>query len=379
MSSVIQFTTVHPRTDTRIRVKEVATLAERLAVPVQLYVQDGLGNEQGGGAAIVDTGPKFKSRPARMTVGVWRMYCAVRRARPTVAHFHDPELIPAGLLLKLSGIKVVYDVHEDVPGQILSKHWVPRLLKLPLAKAAAAFEWMAGRAFDAIVPATPAIAEHFPQNKCTLVQNFPLPGELVVAESTPYADRPPHIAYVGGITRARGVFEMVQAVPLVGREGVRLSLAGGYTPANLEVEINALPGRSSVDFFGWADRKCVAQLLGQARAGFVLFQPAPNHMRAQPNKLFEYMAAGLPLIASDFPLWRSLLQNVGCGLLVDPSDPAAIAEAVRWVLDNPAEAEAMGERGRRAVQECYNWDAESAKLIDLYQKLLGRSSASMER
>src|SRR5690606_21261494 len=123
-----------------------------------------------------------------------------------------------------------------------------------------------------IVPATPAIADHFPPSKCTLVQNFTLPGELIVAEPTPYADRPPHIAYVGGISRARGIFEMIEAMSLVGRDDVRLSLAGGYTPAKLEADVNAMPGRKLVDYVGWADREKVARLLGQARAGFVLFQ-----------------------------------------------------------------------------------------------------------
>ena len=82
------------------------------------------------------------------------------------------------------------------------------------------------------------------------------------------------------------------------------------------------------------------------------------------------MAAGLPLIASDFPLWRQIVDRVGCGLLVDPLDPAAIADAIQWVLDNPEEAQAMGERGRLAIQERYNWTIEGAKLIELYERRL---------
>lgn len=377
MKSVIHFTTVHPRTDTRIRLKQATTLAQSFDVPVILYVQDGQGDERGAGPAVMDTGRRPNSRIGRMTVGAWRMFRAVRKARPQVAHFHDPELIPIALVLKLSGIKVVYDVHEDLPRQILSKHWIPRFARRPVAVVAAAFEWAAGRAFDAMVPATPAIAEHFPANKCTLVQNFPLPEELVVEQATAYADRPPHVAYVGGVTRVRGIFEMVKAMGLLERKGVRLKLVGNFAPAGLEAEINALPESDAVDFLGWADRKAVAQILGQTRAGLVLFQPEPNHIRAQPNKLFEYMAAGLPLIASDFPLWRSVVQGVGCGLLVDPRDPAAIAKAVQWIIENPVEAEAMGKRGRRAVRERYNWDVEGAKLIELYRTLLGRHSKQM--
>jgi len=373
--SIVHFTTVHSRADTRIYLKEAATLDGAFAAPVGMYVQDGLGPAgETSGPAVVDTGPRARNRLTRMTAGAWRMYCAVRRARPLVAHFHDPELIPVGLLLKLSGIKVVYDVHEDVPRQIASKHWVPRWLRPPVAAAAGSFEWAAGRVFDAIVPATPSIAEHFPARKCTLVQNFPLPDELVEVEPTRYVMRPPHVAYVGGIGTARGVMEMIQALSLVRREDLRLRMAGGFQIAADQSQAQDLPGWSKVDFVGWADRPAVAKLLGQVRAGLVLFHPAPNHTSAQPNKLFEYMAAGLPLIASDFALWRQIVDGVGCGLLVDPLDPAAIAGAIQWILDNPAEAEAMGQRGRLAVQERYNWPVEGAKLVGLYERLLGEAS-----
>ena len=371
MILIAHLTTVHSRTDTRIRLKQVATLSRGLNAAVHVYVQDGLGDEtDAGGPLIVDTGPPVTNRLARMTVGAWRMYRAVRRTRPTVAHFHDPELIPVGLLLKLSGTKVVYDVHEDLPRQIASKDWIPAWLRPPIAAAAATIEWIGGRVFDAIVPATPAIAEHFPPSKIALVQNFPLPDELLEASPTPYASRPPHVAYVGGIGVLRGLMEMIQALPLIDREEARLCMAGAFHHEANRIQAEALPGWSRVNFVGWADRMAVAELLGQTRAGLVLFHPAPNHTSAQPNKLFEYMAAGLPLIASDFPLWRQIVDGVGCGLLVDPLDPAAIADAIQWVLDNPEEAQAMGERGRLAIQERYNWTIEGAKLIELYERRL---------
>ena len=100
-----------------------------------------------------------------------------------------------------------------------------------------------------------------------------------------------------------------------------------------------------------------------------MFRPAPNNIEAQPNKLFEYMAAGIPVVASDFALWRAIVDDTGCGLLADPCDPNAIATAVAYLLSHDREAEAMGRRGREAVARRYNWSAEEPKLLHLYADL----------
>ena len=373
MSHVIQFTTVHPRNDTRIRLKEVSTLAQRLEARVSLFVQDGLGDELGceEGFDIRDTGPRPKGRVKRMTVGAWRMYRAVRAARPQVAHFHDPELIPVGLALKLSGIKVVYDVHEDLPRQILSKPYIRPFMRRVISMGAGLAERVANRFFDGILPATPAIAEHFSGRRVALVQNFPILGELMALAETSLGDRPPHFAFVGGITKIRGIAEMVDAIALVADGAARLELVGQFSSEKLREEMSERSGWGRVTEHGWADRPTVATLLGQVRAGLVLYLPSPNHVAAQPNKLFEYMSAGLPVIASDFPLWRQIVDGAGCGLVVDPEDPQAIAAAMQWMLDHPEEAQAMGQRGRDAVQSTYNWSKEAETLVTFYRDELG--------
>jgi glycosyltransferase involved in cell wall biosynthesis len=105
-------------------------------------------------------------------------------------------------------------------------------------------------------------------------------------------------------------------------------------------------------------------------AGLVLLHPVINYLDALPIKMFEYMSAGLPVIASDFPLWREIIEKNECGLCCDPLKPEKIAEAVQWVLDHPQEARIMGENGRRAVIEKYNWESEGKKLVKLYEDLI---------
>jgi len=125
-----------------------------------------------------------------------------------------------------------------------------------------------------------------------------------------------------------------------------------------------------MDAQGFVSRKDVAKLMGDSRMGLVLFHPAPNHIAAQPNKLFEYMSAGIPVIASDFPLWRQIVESSNCGLLVDPLNPQSIADAICWLIEHPKEAEEMGRCGREAVEREYNWGHEEAKLLSFYRDRL---------
>lgn len=373
MKHIIHFSTVHPRTDVRIRLKELPTLSRFLDAKMGFFVQDGLGDEVDTerGVAIVDTGPRPKGRLTRMTKGAWRMYRALRRAGPDVAHFHDPELIPVGILLRLSGIRVVYDVHEDLPRQILSKPYLSPVLRRSISALAEAVEWLAVKVLSGVIPATKTIAARFPGSKTAIVCNFPSPKELVLLDPDPYDERLAHFVYIGGITKVRGSHEMIAAINLTVNSNTRLQLAGAFQPIGLRQELEALEGWAKVDFLGWIDRQETAALLGRVRAGLVVLNPTRAYLDSLPVKLFEYMAVGLPVIASDFPLWRDIVDGAGCGLLVDPKDPKAIARAMDWILDNPQEAEEMGRRGQRAVEEIYNWPAEAAKLVAFYHDKLG--------
>jgi len=369
MTRIAHLTSAHLPFDTRIFHKECRTLAE--AGYEVVLVAPHSGDETVGGIRIRAV-PPARSRRERMTRTRQAVWHAARAADAALYHFHDPELIPVGVALKLAGKRVVYDVHEDLPRQILAKPWIAPPLRRLVSLGAASTEWFATRLFDGVVAATPHIAGRFPPGRTVLVQNFPRRGELILPGSAPYDQRPPDVAYVGGISEGRGIREMVAALGLLPADlRARLVLAGWFVPEALEREFPGWPGGDRVAFAGRLDRDGVAALLGRARAGLVLFKPAPNHGEAQPNKLFEYMAAGIPVVASDFPLWRQVVEETGCGLVADPCNPEAIAGAVARLLHNPAEAEQMGQRGRRAVETRFNWDAEGHKLVELYRRLLG--------
>lgn len=377
---LIHFTTVHSRTDTRIRVKEVATLAKFWPGRVALFVQDGKDDEDADGFLIHDTGTPFEGRLWRMTFGAFRMYRAVRKAQPLVAHFHDPELLPWGLLLRLSGIRVIYDVHEDVPRQLQHKPWASaygkRIVGLIAIFAYLVFEKLALKLLDGIIIVVPSMWSRLNSNNVFLVSNFPKLEEFSFVQRKPKSSVEDYFIYAGGLTCARGVQEMVSAIGLVGDESVRLKLLGSFSERSFEQRIRQESSWKRVDFLGWADRATLTESLSEAIAGLVLLHPTPQYRVAYPVKLFEYMAAGLPVIASDFPIWRQIIAEVGCGLLVDPMDPQAIAGAMQWMLDNRHEAAEMGQRGRLAVECNYNWEAESVVLVELYCKLLASKQES---
>jgi glycosyltransferase involved in cell wall biosynthesis len=369
---IIHFTTVHPRDDSRIRSKEVASLARAFG-DVSLYVQDGLGNERDSilGYSVVDTGPRLP-RLKRMMVGGWRMFRAVWKAKPHVAHFHDPELLPWAILLRVVGVKIIYDVHEDMPQQVKHNPGLPPWAQRILPPFVAVAEWVGGRIFDGLAVPTQTIADRFPPRKTILVRNFPMLEELHLPHAAPMTERPLHFAYVGYISEVRNIFGMMQAVAKLADPAARLRLVGSFAIQDTEDRARAMPEwQQWVQFEGWASRQQVGQILGDVRGGLVVLQPVEHEMLTLPIKLFEYMAAGLPVIASDFPVWRPIVDGAQCGILVDPLDPSAIAGAMRWLIDHPDAAAEMGARGRAAVERDYSWLPEAERMISFYRSRFG--------
>ena len=369
---VAHISTIHKPLDVRIYYKECRALAAA-GYRVHYLVPDPPAAALDGVTFHAVHRPSSSFRYWRICnrlVGVYRQAASLRA---DVYHFHDPELIPVGMLLKFTGAKVIYDVHEDSPQEAISLNRDRPIAGRLKSLVFQVFEAAARRALDAFVCATPTIARKFPRARTITVHNFPQVEEFRPLPSRrpgpQAAARPNRVAYVGGITAIRGVREMVQAMSLLPADlQARLALVGDFLPASLRAEVERLPGWERVEAVSWQPREAVVETLRDAAAALVLFHPEPDHLDALPNKLFEYMAAGLPVVASDFPLWRRIIGDASCGLVVDPLDPQAIAAAVRYLLQHPEQAEAMGRRGRAAVETRYNWSAEARRLVALYRR-----------
>lgn len=364
---IVHLSSVHPAGDTRIFEKECQSLVQA-GYQVSLIAKAAHDSVING--VKVCAIPESTNRLQRMSYIAMSVYKKALIEKGDIYHFHDPELIPVGLLLRLAGKKVIYDVHEDLPRQLLSKPWIPKWARFPISYIISMIEAITARLFlSAIIAATPTIARRFPVYKTATVRNYPKLDEFSCSESASYAKRPLNIVYVGGITRIRGVIENINAFEYVNHKNARLLLAGRFEDAELESQCRQLSGWKAVDYKGWLGRTELAHMLANSRIGLVLLHPIINYLDAYPVKLFEYMATGIPVIASDFPLWRKIVESSQCGFLVDPMKPKEIAKAIDWLLENQDEAEQMGKNGRNAVMGQYNWACEEGQLLELYRGL----------
>ena len=361
-------TSVHAATDPRIVFKECATLASAGYEVVLIAPEPQTPLPAGVRHRAVPAPRNRFERFTRTNVAVLK---AALAERADVYHFHDPELIGIGLALRAFGARVIFDVHEDIPLDIETKPWIPAFLR-PIASAVArAVLRLVQPSFTAIVPATPSIAQAFSHRRTIVVRNYPRLEELQSSERVrPIGERPKTAVYLGSITLVRGLEQMVRAMadPSLPRDA-RLLLAGPFEDEALRAYAAGLPGWSRVDAPGRVSQRELPGLLTRCRVGLLVLQPAESFVLSLPTKLFEYMAAGLPVIVSKFLACRDIVERCGCGIAVDPRDPDEIAEAMAYLFAHPERAQAMGEAGRTTALSRYDWSSEARTLVGLYREI----------
>jgi glycosyltransferase involved in cell wall biosynthesis len=365
---VLHLAPAHATFDTRVFVKECRTLADA-GYQVSLVVRHDRA-ESVDGVRIVPL-PPWRSRAGRFIANPWRCLRIALRERADLYHFHDAEMLPVGALLALLGRTVVYDSHEDLPRLARDRVWIPRPLRSVASWLVALVERLVTPLFAAVVSAEDEGAKRFGGERVVVIRNYVLRDEFDTTEPVDWASRRNTMIYVGAMSHQRGAVEMVEVVEALADIDARLTLIGTMNVSGLEAELRALPGWSRVDYLGFGDRATVMKELARARVGLVLWHPTRKHAEgAVPVKLFEYLAAGIPVIASDFPAIREVLGPCDVGVLVDPLDVDQIAEVARQLLADPARAAEMGRKGRELVRDHYTWDSQAPLLLDLYRRIL---------
>jgi glycosyltransferase involved in cell wall biosynthesis len=364
---IAHLTSVHTRYDTRIFIKMCKSLVLN-GYNVLLVVADGKGDEVKDGVSIVDVGATTGGRLSRMTKTCSRVFKKAKELDGDVYHIHDPELIPAGLKLKKLGKKIIFDSHEDFPNQILNKTYLSYFSKKIFRLLATIYlNWSISK-FDAVISSTSYIDNQFIKKNLNSynIKNSPIIDELYSKNCL--VKKKKEICYIGMITEARGIKEILLSLDYT--PNIRLNLAGNFNDEKLKNKIKKLPQWSKVNELGFVNRDQVKEVLQRSIAGLMVLHSNNAYINSVPIKLFEYMVGGLPVICSNFPLWKEIVEKNYCGICVDPKDPQSIGRAVQFIINNPSEVQLMIENGQKLVKSQFNWAIEEKKLIDIYEQIL---------
>lgn len=375
---VCHLTTVHSPFDPRIFRKELGSLV-KAGYDVSLIAQHDK-NETIDGVHVVAL-PKAAGRLHRMMTLPLKAFWLAIGLKADIYHFHDPELIPIGIVLRLLDKIVIYDVHEDYVTAMAVKDYMPRWLRNIIALLMRVPEGMS-KWFFIIVLAETYYRERFPKGH--ILRNYPLLADMktVNRKCDEKAESPCRVIYTGNLTEERGALIYANIPKL--RSNVEVYCIGNcaskvadkmsvivesnYSRLYIEGIDTHVPFNRILEYYGkynWL-------------AALAIFLPDPHSIRKELTKFYEYMMMGIPIIASNFSVWKTLIEKNECGICVDPLNMSEIAEAIEFLSQNPDVRKQMGENGKRLVMEQYNWETEGKKLLLLYQNLCRNSSPEQD-
>ncbi len=364
---ICHLTSVHPRYDTRIFFRECTSLADK-GYEVYLLVADGKGDETKNGVHIIDVGQP-SGRKERVFNTTRKIYQKAREIDASIYHFHDPELIFTGFGLKRLGKNVIFDIHENIVEQISMKDYLPSAVRFLLNLGMKTLNYFAAKKFELIL-AEESYKSIYP-NATYTVLNLPdtsfFEGYFVPSREKLEGN---HLFYIGGVTNARGLDTTLQALKILDERKVDFTMhfIGNVNDPIDQTVYSSI--RDKVVFYGRQSLDKGYELSRKAKIGLAVLKPEKNYLHSYPTKIFEYMSIGMPVITSDFEIYKEVVEQAHCGLCVDPLDAEKIADAIQYILQNPKEAAHMAENGRQATGEKYNWQHEEQKLFACYKKLM---------
>ncbi|MCS1352249.1 glycosyltransferase family 4 protein [Mechercharimyces sp. CAU 1602] len=368
---VFIFSSVHRYDDVRIFHKQALSLVQA-GYCVEIHAPADFDEQFIQGVYVKGMKPA-RNRCHRLWQG-WQLYRRGLSSKADLFHFHDPELLYWGWKLgQKSGRPVIYDAHEDLPKQIHTKPWIPLWLRPWVSTWVKRVEKRLARHMSAVVTATNSIAASFQMegvSQVTVIKNYPLPfkGKPMLEMSGENA-----LLYVGGISYLRGYREMIAMMERLPADlAPTLHLIGPLQHIEVSVEEIEKLRQQGIYLHGRIPFDEVQNWLASGAVGMVCLHPLENYRESLPIKLFEYMAAGIPVVATDFPLWRDIVVGNQCGVVVDPLNPEEMAEEVLKLLQDKGLRNRMGENGKRAYQREFNWKQEANKLITLYSSLISK-------
>lgn len=371
MTKICHMTSAHPAEDVRIFHKECVSLAN---ASYDVYLVQRGDSYDKNGVHIVGAGNPEGGRLSRMLRFTKKVYQTALQIDADIYHFHDPELLPYALKLKKKGKYVIFDSHEKYTEQIASKPYLPGWAAKLISKVYGCFENFVLKRIDAVVfPCTMQGKNPF-AGKCrrvSIISNAAILEEFYDCfdMDIPREDRT--VCYVGGLTEDRGITVNMQAAY---RANAKLVLAGKFSPSGYHEQLQQRAEYGCVDYRGMLSRQEVRALLASCQIGLCTLLDRGQYLKIDTFgiKVYEYMSMGLPVILSRSDYNQKMVDAYQFGLCVDPENPDSVSHAIRYLLDNPKEAKQMGDNGRRAIKEEFNWGVEEKKLLALYEDIIER-------
>lgn len=362
---VCHMTSVHGAEDVRIFHKECVSLVQ---AGYEVYLVERGESYDKNGVHIVGVGEISGHRLKRMTKGAKRVYEKALALDCDIYHLHDPELLPYGMKLKEKGKKVIFDSHENTAGAILEKKYIPALLRSLIHRLYVVCEKQACGKLDAVVTVTPSMTRAFESinSKAVEVRNYPC---YCAEYSKPQMDNN-MIIFAGGITPQWNHHILLKALEQLPAYAYCLCGTGNETYLR---KLQQMPAWERVNYLGRITHSEVQKELSKASVGVALLQPGKNtdgmNGTMGNTKIFEEMMAGLPVICTDFKLWREFVDRYQCGICINPDNIDELVSAIRFLSENHDKAKEMGENGHRAVRDEFCWEKGKEPLLALYAKL----------
>ncbi|UCH96089.1 MAG: glycosyltransferase [Candidatus Aminicenantes bacterium] len=365
MKCVCHLSSVHPVFDTRVFFKECRSLAQAGYDLRLIAVNDAKGVVDG--VEIIPF-PQYKNRMKRILFSPLKMFIMAKKQQADIYHFHDPELLITGLLLRLfTKAKVIYDIHEDYSKNIIDKEWIKfKILRHLISKMFFFLEKLACRLMSGNVVVLSHWLNKYP--KAVLVRNYPIPGDLEEKKDENL------FVYVGTLGSKRSdlqmtlIFvELMQMIP-----GIKFYITGEFLEKKNEAAVMDVVNRYSnnITFLGYRPFPEVRKILSRSKYGFVLYSSI-KYQENIPVKLYEYLAYGIISIFSSFDDFNYEIESEGWGIGINPKNPG---EAAKRIYDTITDKEKIKklEENIKHYRKKYSWESEKKELLNLYSDLINK-------
>jgi len=294
-----------------------------------------------------------------------------------IYHLHEPELLPVGMKLKRAGKIVIFDSHEYYGWQLRDNIHKIKVIKTPaflmkvFGNLYMHYEKHVCMKIDGVVQVCTMNGVDYFGHRCQktlFIRNLPSLSDYTRKTPIDYSQGPA-VAMIGGITKERGITQLVEATH---HAKAKLLLAGAFSPKTYETELKESPAYACVDYKGFLDKKGMVALLEEANIGASTLLNVGQYDKIDtlPTKVYDYMSMQLPVVISNTDFAQKMNEKYHFAICIDPEKPEDIADAIKWLKEHPEQAVEMGNNGRKAIEEEFNWEKESEKLVDFYKNLL---------